>query len=332
MKRKYILLMIAALTLMSAKVMQAQSTNLKKVAQTGLQFLKVDMSARAAGMASSYSMIGQDANAVFYNPAGLAYMKTTYDVAVTRTSWIADINYNAAAFAADFGNIGSFGISYISADYGKLVGTDIAPTTAGYVKTGSVDVGASAIGVAYARRLNDKFTVGGQVKWAQQHLGSSTLTAGKLKKNSVSGFAVDFGTVFYPGYIPSLRLGMSVRNFSQQFVYQEEEFDLPLNFRIGVAVDALDFFGGSQTNSLLFSVDAMHPRDYTERVHIGAEYWYMNMLALRVGYKTNYDTEGLSLGFGVHYNIAGMRLKFDYAYSAMDLFNGVNCITIGGAF
>ena len=332
MKRKYMLLMIAVLSLGSARMASAQSTNIKKVAQTGLQFLKVDMSARAAGMASSYSMIGQDANAVFYNPAGLAYMQSTYDVAISRTNWIADINYNAAALAGNFGNLGSFGISYIAADYGELVGTDIAPTTEGYVKTGSVDIGASAIGIAYARRLNDKFTVGGQVKWAQQHLGASTLTAGESTNNTVSGFAVDFGTVFYPGYIPSLRLGMNVRNFSQQFVYQEEEFDLPLNFRIGVAVDVMDFFGGSKTNSLMFSMDALHPRDYTERIHVGAEYWYMNMLALRVGYKTNYDTEGLSLGFGVHYKIAGMRLKFDYAYSAMDIFNGINRVTIGGAF
>lgn len=331
MKKIKVLLLIGTVFLISFESALAQSGNIKKIAQTGLQFLKVDMSARAAGMGSAYTMMGDDASSVFYNPAGLTAMQSSYDAMFTRTEWIADISYNAGAVAANFGNIGTFGLSFIAADYGEIRGTEIAPTEQGYRTIGNVDVGATALGLAYARALNDKFTVGGNVKWVSQRLGSNTIGDNKID-NKVSGIAVDFGTIFYPGYIPSLRLGMNVRNFSQQFVYQEEEFDLPLTFRIGVAVDAFDFIGGSPNNSLTLSIDALHPRDYTERLHMGAEYMFLNTLALRAGYKTNYDEEGLTLGFGLNYDLAGVQLKADYAWASVGIFEGVNRFTIGAAF
>mgnify|MGYP006288984445 CR=1 FL=1 len=331
MKKIKVVLLIGMIFLMGLQSTYAQSGNIKKIAQTGLQFLKVDMSARAAGMASAYTMIGNDASSVFYNPAGLTQMESTYDAMFTRTQWIADISYNAGAVAADFGNIGTFGLSFISADYGDIQGTRIASNTAGYDLTEKLDVGATAVGLAYARALNNKFTVGGNVKWVSQRLGSNIIDE-ETVKNEVSSVAVDFGTIFYPGYIPSLRLGMNIRNFSGQLVYEEEEFDIPLNFRIGVAFDAFDFFGGSPNNALTLSVDALHPKDYTERLHLGAEYMFLNTLAFSAGYKTNYDEEGLTLGFGLNYELAGVRVKADYAWASMGIFSGINRFTLGAAF
>ena len=45
----------------------AKGEDLKKVAQTGLQFLKVDMLASAAAMGGAFTMAGKGANAMFYN-------------------------------------------------------------------------------------------------------------------------------------------------------------------------------------------------------------------------------------------------------------------------
>ena len=90
--------------------------------------------------------------------------------------------------------------------------------------------------------------------------------------------------------------------------------------------------GGPSNSALLLAVDAVHPRDYTERVHFGAEYLYANLLAIRAGYKTNYDEEALSMGFGVNYSVGGIGLKIDYSYSQLGVFDGVSRITIGGSF
>ena len=306
---------------------------IKKIGQTGLQFLKVDVGARPAAMAGAFMMVGDDASAMFYNPAGIAAMRSTTDLFVSRTEWIVDIKYNAAAIVQNFGNWGNVGVSIISCDYGDIIGTRVAATEAGYEETGPVDVGAYAIGVAYARQLTDKFTLGGHVKYAMQHLGENLFPDDSIVDNKVTGLAYDFGTLFYPGF-RSFRMGMTIRNFSPQFKYQETAFELPLTFTLSFGMDMFDFLPSLQeTQSLVLGLDFVHPRDYTERVHIGAEYWYMDMIALRGGYKYNYDEESISAGVGIKYAIeGGLGLKLDYSYSDLGVFDAVNRISLGVMF
>ena len=308
---------------------------LKKLGQAGLKFLAVDLAARPAAMGGAFVTISSGADAMFYNPAGLAEMQQfRWDVFATRTNWIADISYNAGALAKNLGNLGTIGINFIGTDYGDdIIGTRVASTEEGYIETGTLDIGAYTVGVSYARSLTNKFKFGLQIKYAHQHLGENLISEAENKsvKNSVNGFGYDIGTIFYPGY-KSFRFAMSIRNFSSQFKYEEEAFELPLMFRIGMAMDILDFLSGTDMHSFLLSIDALHPRDYTERMHIGGEYWYNDIIALRTGYKTNYDEEGLSFGFGLKYDISGVNLKVDYSYSQMGIFENVNRITIGGSF
>ena len=310
---------------------------IKKTAQTGLQFLKSDMSARSAGMGSAFVMVGNDATAMFHNPAGIAYITSGFDAFATMTQWIADISYSAGGVAYSLGNLGTVGLNFVSADYGTIIGTVVSDVEAGYEETGNLDVGALSVGAVYARQLTDKFTVGGQVRYAYQHLGSSTIptaVAGETEEveNEVTGLAYEIGTIFYPGLFSSLRMGMSIKNFSPQFKYQEEAFQLPLTFVMGFAVDAFEILGMGGSSSLLLAMDAIHPRDYTERIHLGAEFGFMNMAFLRAGYKFNYDVESLSLGGGINYSLGGIGLKVDAAYSLMEDFDNVMRFTIGASF
>ena len=310
----------------------AKGEDLKKVAQTGLQFLKVDMLASAAAMGGAFTMAGKGANAMFYNPAGMSTTESGFDLVTSNTSWIADINYIAAGIARSFGNLGTVGVSFVTSDYGDIQGTRLdASTAAGYVETDIGNVNSQAIGISYARILTDKFRVGGQVKFTSQALGANLMPEGETKNNEVSGLAYDFGTIFYPGF-KSLAFGMSIRNFSPQFKYEEEAFELPLTFNIGTSINLFDFVNGPSNSVLLIAVDAVHPRDYTERVHVGAEYLFADLLAVRAGYKTNYDEEALSMGFGVKYAVGGIGLRIDYSYSQLGAFDGVSRITIGGSF
>jgi hypothetical protein len=296
---------------------------MKKTAQTGLQFLKVDVGARAAAMGGAYMMVGNNAEAMFYNPAGVGLMENSLDFFVTRTQWIADINYDAGGLVKNLGNWGNVGVSFIFCDYGDIIGTQRDDSELGFHETGMLDIGAYAVGITYAKSLTNKFTVGGQIKYATQDLGEVQLTAdGEAVDNKVSGFAFDFGTIFYPGF-KSFRLGMSVRNFSQQFKYEKEAFQLPLTFTLGFAMNVFDIMGGYE-NPLLISIDAVHPRDYTERIHLGAEYIFMNMFALRAGYKFNYDEESFTGGFGFMADIGGFNVNIGYSYSDFGVFDAVN--------
>ena len=124
---------------------------------------------------------------------------------------------------------------------------------------------------------------------------------------------------------------MSINNFSGQFKYEETPFQLPLTFKIGAAMDVMDFMG-EHDSPLLIAIDAIHPRDYTERIHVGGEYWYKNMIAVRSGYKFNYDEEGLTAGVGFKVNIVGMDIKLDYAYSDLGIFDTVSRVSFGLSF
>jgi len=314
-----------------------QSFALKKLGQTGFKFLDVGAGARPAAMGEAYTVISDDANAIFHNPAGIAQMKAKkFDMAVSRTQWFADISYNAVGIAINGGIWGNFGLSVIPGpDYGDIFGTVVSDNERGYEDTGPVDVSAFAMGLAYGRKFTDKFMIGGHVKYAYQHLGSNPMqyqdpltdsTWIGTQVNEISTIAYDFGTIFYPGF-KSFRFGMSVHNFSGAVKYEEYGFQLPLTFKIGIGMDILDLFGEHPGQSFLLAIDAVHPRDYTERLQIGGEY-SIGILKLRAGYKFNYDEEGLCAGVGIY---AG-GVKLDYAYNAFGAFDLVNRVTLGVSF
>ena len=189
-----------------------------------------------------------------------------------------------------------------------------------------------AIGIAYARKMTDKFSFGGHIKYARQDLGAGLEGDSYAEPKSVdfrlSTFAFDFGTLYYTG-IRDLRVAMSFQNFSKEVKYQREEFPLPLMFRIGVAMNVLSIFQEENPNQLMVAVDFEHPRDFPERVHTGAEYLYqsptlrdygINNLALRGGYKFGYDEEAWSFGFGM----SAFGAKIDYAIQDFGIFDDVS--------
>jgi hypothetical protein len=187
------------------------------------------------------------------------------------------------------------------------------------------------VGLSYAKALTNKFSIGGQVKTCYQHLGQDYIdTSGSIKVNELSGLAYDFGTIFYPGF-KSFRIGMNIRNFAPEFKYAEEGFELPLTFVIGFAMDVLDL-AGEHEDALLVSVDAVHPRDYTERVHVGVEYTFMKMISLRAGYKFNYDNEGFTAGIGAQETLGGAVINIGYAYAPMKYFDAVHRISVGVSY
>jgi hypothetical protein len=280
---KKLIILLSVLAIVAFFINPAYSQN--KVAQTGLQFLKVDPNARAAGMGSAVNQASYDASAMFYNPAGMSKNVKEFDFLANQTQWIADINYTSLALAKTFEDIGTFGLHAIITDYGDII---------------------------------------------YQQLGSNLMPDGTTKENKVDGFGFDFGTIYYPGW-HSFRFGVSARNFGGELTYEKESFELPLTFTIGVAMDVMDFVE-TENQTLLITIDAVHPRDFGERIHFGLEYTFLSMFAVRGGYKANYDIEDFSLGVGFFKDIGDVLVKIDYAYTNMEFFDGVNRLTVGFGF
>jgi len=325
MSRKKILILLLTLLVLTLPVFPNA-----KLAQTGFKFLSVGSDARGAALCDALTTIEMGSSSLFANPAGMARMASHFDIAVSQNKWIADINHNSYSVAVSpyGGRYGVIGLSFMSVDYGELIGTMVSENSQGYIETGTFTPTAFTAGLGYAIALSDKFSVGGQIKVAGQHLGKSFVPTGgdsvEVKQNIAGAMAYDFGTMFKTGF-KSLVFGMSVRNFSNEIKYEEEGFQLPLTFKIGLSMNVLDLWNVAPKKMYcLVSVDAAHPRDYPEQIRIGSEFRLLDTFAIRAGYVTPNDDQHLAFGFGVQ----KFGASIDYAYTPFKRFDNVQRFTL----
>jgi hypothetical protein len=314
-----------------------------KLAQTGFNFLSVSTDARATAMGEAFTTIEGSSTSLFYNAAGLASITSFVDLSLNQMKWIADIRYlsGAAAFAPFEGRYGVIGISFMTIDYGVFNFTQVAANEQGYNDLeGWPAPSAYVIGLGYGRALSDHFSVGGQVKYASQDLGQSNVpvytsyvdgtgktrqdTTYDLRDYSTGTLAFDFGTLYKTG-LKSLAFGVAISNFAPEIKYERESFQLPLSFRIGLSMNLLDLVPGvGDDHSFCASIDAVHPRAYSEYLNIGGEYVFSKTVALRIGYITNHPDYDLTAGVGIQ----KMGIAVDYSFMPHRVFNNIHRISV----
>lgn len=312
----------------------------QNLGQAGMTFLSISGSARAAGMADILDFAKNDLGSAFYNPAGLGSVQGGAFY-VNYTQWIADMNVAHMAVSWNFENIGVFALHAQIMNYGDFNGTAIAQNTQGYT---SVDVGtvsAMALGLGYGVQMTEQFSIGGNVKLISQQLGQNdTYIGGDIetagKKNDIGSFAFDFGTR-YDTDIRSIVLSMSIRNYSSQQLYENEEYTIPQTFKIGLAADLMELFSKpNQDHKVLLAVEGVDARDRTQYVNAGLEYTLLKMFVLRAGFASNRsqdDMSPLSVGAGFILDSSSFLGKVDFSYSSFDSALGnVLRFSISGSF
>ncbi|MCF7803316.1 MAG: PorV/PorQ family protein [Candidatus Marinimicrobia bacterium] len=301
-----------------------------------MTFLQVGMSPRATSLGDAYTAVGTGAEAIFYNPAAITEFDGSIQAYVTNTRFIADINHIAGALAFQLGTAGTVGLSMQSVDYGEIIHTSILSESnfqanpQGYIEHGLVEnVGAYAFGVTYARQVTNKFSMGGNVRYVGQNLGTAQPTDTTSLEFGKEKFVYDMGVKFNTGF-KSFKFGMSMRNFATAVQFQEISNQLPLNFSLGGSMNLMDFVDESIANhSALLSVEFSHPNNYAERTMVGLEYTFMDLFSVRTGYRSNFDIGGFSAGFGISPEISGKRITIDYSYSqTIDYFEPVTRIAL----
>ena len=257
--------------ILAVLVSTSSSAMINKVGSAGALFLRINMDTRTAAMGEACGAVVCGAPSVFQNPAGLA-LTTTKQLMLSDTEWIADIRLIGGVYAFPYGNDGAIAVSAVCVDYGEM------PAVSEYesdVITGTFRPMDIAIGISYGRRWTDKLLVGGTLRYIDQDIADT----------HSRGYAFDFGTIYYTGF-RTLRLAMSTNNFGPDMSFdgayvdryyigtahieREQsygEYDLPLNFRIGLAYD----FEISPMSKLTLAFDATHPNDYSVRFSIGVK-------------------------------------------------------------
>lgn len=275
-----------------------------KVGTTGYQFLEIGASSRAIGMGDAFVALVDDASAVYYNPAGLTGLDGM-ELTVDYMQYVADIDYGFAALAFPAGGIGGyFGVGLIGLDAGDILRTTYSDP---YGKAGEM-FGAQdfAVTFSYGRNLTDRFSIGTTVKYITERLETFKSTT----------WAADVGTSYNTGF-RGFTISMVISNFGPDGQtknndgYKGDDTPLPINFKFGSSIRLLD--GG--VHRAVFAAEGSHPADNLEKYQAGVEYWFNDMLALRVGGKFNYDIGGVTAGAGLRLPWGDRSLRFDYGYS-----------------
>ncbi len=287
----------------------------KRLGKAGFTFLEISPAARAAAMGDAYTAISNDAYAIFYNPAGLTHVQNL-EYGFSLTNWIVGSKLMSAAVAHPFGR-GVLGISFISFAPAEFEETTIVqPEGTGRM----VHVGDLAAAVAYGVHLTDRLSFGFKTQYVEE----------TLDQDKARGWLVDFSTYYYTGF-RDLVIAMAMKNFGPDVKYLSEKFKLPLYFNINTAISVIGREGSPV--QLTLSTESAFATDYRDRYHVGAELWLLDKLALRGGYKFNYDTEDYTLGLGFRMRFGGRKITLDITYSNFSsYFNAPLRFSLGGSF
>jgi len=311
-----------------------------KKAQVGFRFLENQVSAEAIGRGGMGLVLSRNANAVFWNPAGLGWMEGQYDLSINYTAGIADINHSSVAAALNLTDWGVFALDLIVMDYGDFYGTRRADNEQGFEETGVFSPASYAVGLSYSRKVSDRFSFGVHVKYASQDLGSAWVGATgsdvgdpdltmAQKDYQLGQMALDVGAV-YDFLYSGLRFGATIQNVSREIKYEEEKFPLPFAAGFSLAMAPLQLFSVDHPEGdLQVGFETRHPRDFKEKYKFGAEYLYRDLIVFRTGYMMNYDEQGLTFGLGVRQSFLNTFMRLDYAFQDFGIFGIVHTFSFG---
>jgi hypothetical protein len=242
-----------------------------------------------AGVAATRGAAG-----VFWNPARVVFDDLRTSVVLQHHRYLGAFDHESAALIHNT-RVGQFGLLF-SGLYSERI-TRYSAEGVG-IPEGSFRPYDVAIGLSYARRLSAEFSVGATAKMVYE----------RIDLYSDTGVAFDL-FVAHRAVIEGLYFGASATNLGGQMNLNDGPFDLPRAYRIGAAYTPPSWLSGGLT----FTGDVVFPNDSNEKAHVGAEARLLPELALRLGTRVNYDSQGLTAGAGFRWG----RVGISYAYEEM---------------
>jgi hypothetical protein len=302
---------------------------------------KVPVGARdlAMGGANIANTVGLDA--IYWNPAGLSSMKNNAAGVFSTMSIFNDINVNYVAIGLRMGRLGSMGVSLKAFDFGDIPVTTTEDPDGASGRTFSPTFVTT--GLTYSRLLTDAIQVGFTGKLIYE----------SIPRASASAFAFDAGIQYHElGGIPGFSIGLTVKNIGGNMTYQgsalttqastgslgQNEFvdriassdQLPAMVELGAGYKRLIAENNTVTVSGLF----LNNNFGNDAFKIGGEYMFQDLIALRGGYLLENNTAAednlyrFTAGVGLHYNLGGSDVTFDYTYRDSQYFDGNNLFSL----
>ncbi len=270
-------------------VLQAQSGG------SGLSFLKIGVGARTMGMGDAGVANADMGSAMYYNPSLIAD-DADASVTIMHNEWVEDISTEFVGVSLPL-NGWSFGLHMGLTSVGGIEVRD-RPGEA----LGEADTRNFAGGITAAFALADGVDFGVTAKYVYE----------KIYVDEAGGYAFDFGVSVRPfseGDLANLSTGVTLANLGSMTELRTVSTKLPslLRYGAGYRIPIESVKGG-----LNFAAEGLTLlEESTTHVNLGAEFNYLGMVFLRLGYRSGYDNNGVSFGGGATYS----SLRFDYAFT-----------------
>lgn len=277
------------------------------------QFLRLGAGARASAMSGAVGAQANGADAVYWNPAGLARGRE-WSASLMRTQWLDSVQYDYAALSTPRASWGALGLAVQHVGMERIASFDNAGTPAGSFRPSDV-----AVSAAWGRSVFG-WPVGVALKYVRSRIDESA-----------SALAVDAGI---QGETGKFQWGAAVRNAGGRLRYREAGDPLPLNLRLASAVQA--------TSRWLLALDVDVPLHDRPSAALGVEYSLPvgDSLALlpRAGVNTSppvggshkvaWDTRAFTMGLGVR--LSGWSV--DYAFVPYGELSSTHHVSLGLRF
>ena len=247
---RWIVALIGAAALSLGVVAPAQA----QLGEATALFLRIEPDSRSAGMGNAGVAVADDANAMFWNPAGLGFQKNT-QVGVTHANWLPEFDaglfyeYLVGTYHVD--GVGTFGgnVTFLNLGTTERRGGD----GQNLGETSSYEL---ALGASYARQVSDRLSFGTNLRYIYSKLTDPTSQLG-IDDGSASTLAFDLGGLYRSdpfslgGASTTFSTGLNLANMGGFMKYDVQKQALPMNMRVGYAF-TVEF---DEYNSLTFAND-----------------------------------------------------------------------------
>lgn len=329
------------------------TAGLNNTGVSGASFLQLGAGARALGMGEAFGSVAEGAEAIYWNPAGLAQLPRP-ELAYARTELMhGRSHHDFGAFAYPIKAIKTTlaaSFTHVSQDSLRVVnnaGVETGPDFTPYSQ-------AFALAVAGKWRIGEFINEGNREyfgeKWeiagtyrpypVEEEPWTGVLMAGfamkvineSLYRERAFAWGFDGGVLYRPQGLESLSMSFAFRNVGTKERFNVSDEALPMEFDVGAAYD-----WRQERHRLVSAFEIAAPYYGPPYGKLGFEYTMPlgRFLAgsLRAGYKTLVAPDldalaGLTCGGGWRYR----RLRFDFGFQPLNELGQVYRFSLGTAF
>lgn len=276
--------------------------------KSGLKFL-LSYDSRLTSLGESFTTNSEGASAILGNPSGLLTKgKTNLELGIKQ--YIQNVSTQFLLAQTNINENMAIGFHILNTGVPDIEIRTRPGGPEGYFSSQDLSTGLS-----FAYLLLSDLKVGITAKYLYE----------KIFIDENSGFGIDFGANYKVSN--EINLGCSFNNLGKMSKLKYNSTTLPATISIGSSY----ILHIPEINSKSIFILDIHDNIFDDMLHmsIGAEINYGDLISLRLGYITGYETKDFTAGIGIKYKF----LNLDYSYVPFSMsFGDSHTITLGFEF